>query len=189
MTTTSYKSFHALPAAIISAAVMAIGYSTAWADHMGAGDQKPACAEQQHGSINNRLDKVEERLEINASQQAAWEAYAKAYRALAEQHAKKPDQNTDAATFANYRAEIAMEIAKKLSQVADATAKLQAVLSDDQRNIFNRIVRHQRHKGHEWHRQQSHNGDREEFHPNGSGHEKHPDDRSAEEQGDGRPQQ
>ena len=189
MTTTHCKLFRTLPAVVISAALMTIGYSTAWAHPMGSDEQKPACAEHQRGSINDRLDNMGERLEIKASQQAAWEAYAKAYKALADQHAKKPDQNADAAAFARYHAEMATELAKKLATIADATAKLQVALSEDQRKIFNRITRHSHHGGHEWRHQQAHDGKHEWPHHGDAGHEGHPDDQGGEEYGDDKPQQ
>ena len=189
MATTPCKPFRALPAVVISAALMTIGYSTAWAHPMGSDEQKSACAEQQHGSINDRLDKMGERLEIKASQQAAWEAYAKAYKALADRHAKKPDQNADAVTFARYHAKMATELAKKLTSIADATAKLQAVLSEDQRKIFNRITRHSHHRGHEWCHQQARDGNHEWPHHGDTDQEGHPGDQGGEAHGDDEPQQ
>lgn len=189
MTTIPYKYSRTLPAIIIGAALMAIGYSTAWANPMWSDEQRPKCAEQQHRSINDRLGKIEERLEIKASQQAAWEAYAKAYMALKEQHAKEPDHNADAATSARYRAERVMELAKKLARIADATAKLQAVLSDGQQKILNRIARRSLHRRHEWRDQQAHDGNHEWPHHGDAGHEGHPDDYGAEERGNDKPQQ
>ena len=189
MTTTPGKPFWALPAVVISVALMTIGYSTAWAHPMGSDEQRPACAEQQRGSINDRLDKIGERLEIKASQQAAWEAYARTYKALADRHAKKPDQNADAVTFARYRAERVTEFAKKLTLIADATAKLQAVLSEDQRKIFNRVTRHSHHGGHEWRHQHTHDGKHEWPHYGDAGHEGHSDDQSGQKHGDDKPQQ
>lgn len=182
MTKTLNKLFRVLPAVTISAILMTTDSSTALANPMGSDEQKPACAGHQRGSMKGRLDKIGERLEIKASQQAAWEAYAKAYRALADWQAKKPDLNADAATSARYRAEMVTDLAKKLTRIADATAKLQAVLSVDQQKVFNRITRHSHHRGHDGnHHEWPHHGD--------AGHKDLPDDQGTKERDDDKPQQ
>ena len=97
-----------------------------------------------------RLDKLAERLEIKSSQQAAWEEFAKSVGMLADRSVKKPDDNADAATIARYRAERATQFAKKQAMIADATAKLQAALTEDQRKILNQESRHFLHRDHGW---------------------------------------
>ena len=175
MTTTPYKPFQTLAAVTIGAALMTIGYSAAWAHPMGPDDKTMACAGRDRESINGRLDKAAQELEIKASQQAAWEVYAKAYKELAERPATKPDPDADAAAMARKRAEMVTELAKKLTKIADATAKLQTVLSEDQRKIFDRITRHSRHGG-DW----RHHGDGD--------HEWRHDDRGEERHGSDKPQ-
>jgi hypothetical protein len=87
-----------------------------------------------------RLDKLAERLEIKSSQQAAWEEFAKSVEVLADRNPKKPKDDADAATISRYRAEKATEFANKLTKIADATAKLQTALSEDQRKILNQTA-------------------------------------------------
>jgi hypothetical protein len=50
--------------------------------------------------VRAKLDRDANRLEIKASQQAAWQEYAKARTALAERHFTKPAQDLDAAAIA-----------------------------------------------------------------------------------------
>lgn len=83
-------------------------------------------------------------LEIKASQQSAWDAYAAAKLDLmASFDHSRPPADADAATLAHRHADQANALAAKLSAVADATDKLQAVLSDDQRKVLDRLA--QRH--------------------------------------------
>ncbi|HTZ00064.1 MAG TPA: Spy/CpxP family protein refolding chaperone [Rhodocyclaceae bacterium] len=95
-----------------------------------------------------RLTQDANRLEIKASQQAAWAEYANARKALADWKFTKLPDDADAATVAKHRAERATEAAQKLTALADATAKLQAVLTPEQRKTLDQLVRHH-HCGHE----------------------------------------
>lgn len=83
-----------------------------------------------------RLHKLHERLEIKASQQKAWDAFATSVEALPQGMKKRPGKDADAATVARFRAERAQHFAKKLAVIADTTAKLEAVLSPSQRKVF-----------------------------------------------------
>ncbi len=128
---------------------------------------KDGSAHQDHHNFEQhlkyRLNKLSNRLEIKASQEAAWEEYAKSVEALAEHHEKKPEENADAATISRERADRATEFAQKLTKIADSTSKLQTVLTEDQQKVFNQVTRHSQHhrkcrgwKGHrdfnhEWH--------------------------------------
>ncbi len=103
--------------------------------------------EKMQAMITARLDKLHERLEIKASQQGAWDAFAKSVEALPQGMASPPDKDADAATIAHFRAERTANIAKKLSAIADTTAKLQAVLTPSQREILNEQSRHFGHHG------------------------------------------
>jgi len=95
---------------------------------------------QEH--MKTRLDKLAQRLEIKASQQAVWEDFAKSVETLAVRNAKRPADDADAAIIARYRADRVTELGNKLSKVADATAKLQAALTEDQRKILDQTAHH-----------------------------------------------
>ena len=104
-------------------------------------NQKHMSPEKMHEHIKARLDKLAERLEIKPSQQAVWEEYAKSVESLAERGVKRPADDADAATILRYRADRTTEFAKKLTAIADATAKLQKALTEDQRKTLNQVVR------------------------------------------------
>lgn len=140
-----------LLATIVTGAIlMTAFYSIAMAnpaehrDHKQMNPEQMQQYRQEHMKIG--LDRLAQRLEIKASQQAVWEDFTKSVETLADQNGKKPGDDADAATIARYRADKAAEFASKLNKIADATSKLQAVLSEDQRKIFNqtahRFLRH-----------------------------------------------
>lgn len=98
--------------------------------------------------MKTRMDRLAQRLEIKASQQAVWEGFAKSFETLPEHNAKMPADDSDAATIARYHADRAAEMAGKLTKIADATAKLEAALTPDQRKIFDQTAQlflHHRH--------------------------------------------
>jgi len=111
---------------------------------------QPDRAEARKDMIQRHLDSVASRLEIKASQQSAWQTFASAVQALGETDAARsaPAPDADAATLARERAERATAFARKLTTIADATARLQGALSADQRNVFNQITREAGH--HHW---------------------------------------
>jgi hypothetical protein len=137
-----------LSAIALGAFVIAAFSSEAIANPGGHCDAKQMSAESIHERINGRLNKLAERLEIKSSQQAAWEEFAKSIETLTEPSAKRPNDDADAATVSRYRADRAAEFAKKLSVIADATAKLQKVLTEDQRKVLNQASHHFLHKHH-----------------------------------------
>lgn len=102
---------------------------------------------QMQAKIKAHLAKLHERLEIKASQQKAWDAYAKSVEAIPEGMKKRPGKDADAATLARFRAERAAHFAKKLSAIADTTAKLEAVLTPSQRQVFDAAARRYGHRG------------------------------------------
>ncbi len=104
--------------------------------------------EQMHERIKSRLDKLHERLEISATQQTAWNAFAATMEALPAPHATPPGPNADAAAILHFRAELATEMANRLSVMADATDKLEAVLTADQRKILAEESPHAPRSGH-----------------------------------------
>lgn len=95
-----------------------------------------------------RLHKLHERLEIKASQQAAWDDFAKSVEALPQGMKKRPGPDADAATVARFRAERAQQFAKKLAVIAKTTAKLESVLTPAQRKVFDAAAHHFGRHGH-----------------------------------------
>lgn len=151
MLTKSNKSLRILTVLALTATLITAGYFTsAWANPMGAAEHDMMRPEAMREFMQARLDKAAERLEIKASQQSAWDEYAKAVIAMADQKGKQPDRDADAATVARYRAEMLSELSTKMNNISDATAKLQAVLTDDQRKTFNLIARNAHHGGYGW---------------------------------------
>ena len=144
-----------LPTVVIVVLLMIFFHPVAMASPDGQCDQKRMGHEQlgpekMHEHIKVRLDKLAERLEIKASQQAAWGEFAKSVEMLAERSVKKPNDDADAATISRYRAEMATEFAKKLTKIADATAKLQKALNEDQRKILNQAAHRFLQNDHGW---------------------------------------
>jgi hypothetical protein len=117
-------------------------------------DRGAARAQHRQEWVRAKLDRDANRLEIKASQQAAWQDYAKARMSLADRKFVRPAQDADVAAIVKMRADGATEFAHKLTVLADSTAKLEAVLSPEQRQTLGQMVRHghHRHGHHEWHR-------------------------------------
>jgi hypothetical protein len=124
--------------------------SVAMADSAGHYDQKQMSPEKMHEHMKARLNKLAARLEIKASQQTAWEEFAKSVELLADRNVKKPGDDVDAATISRYRAEMATELANKLTRIADATGKLQTSLTEDQRKILNQAAHRFLNRNHDW---------------------------------------
>jgi LTXXQ motif family protein len=122
--------------AALSAALFA---NAAWAAAPSA-DAHQDWAKHRQEWIKHRLDHLADRLEIKASQQAAWQAYTKTIESIVGQPLKKPEGMLDAAGMTRMRADRAAAGAQKLAQVADATAKLQEVLTPEQRVTLNQAV-------------------------------------------------
>lgn len=140
-----------LPIFAIGVLLITTFYPAAMASPGGHCDSKHMSREQMspdkmHEHMKGRLGKLAERLEIKASQQAAWEEFARSVGMLAERTVKKPNDDADAATIARYHAEKAAEFARKLARIADATAKLQKALTEDQQKIFNQASHRFLHK-------------------------------------------
>ena len=125
------------------ALVAAASLTSVWAADPG-GDHASRWSQHRQEWVRTRLQRDANRLEITASQQAAWREYASARSALAERSVSKPGRDADAATIAKYRADRAAEGARKLAVLADATAKLQTTLSPEQRETLNQMA----HRGH-----------------------------------------
>lgn len=116
---------------------------------MGMGPQNMTSEMAQHmqehmrAHLQDRLQRLGDRLEIKASQQPAWQGFVKARLAMADNLPKLPAPDADAATLARHRADAAAQMAKKLAEVADATAKLQQALSPDQSKLLADLMRRQ----------------------------------------------
>lgn len=152
----SLSGWRALAGAVVSAVlVAAVGLVSSSAAEPGQGTAAPADAPSgivrpwsQH--VQAHLDRLAERLEIKASQQAAWQKFSAAFKETAANHvmldhaplAGNMGADADAATLARRRAERAEQHAQLLARLADATAALQASLSADQRLVFNEVARH-----------------------------------------------
>lgn len=154
-----------LPVVALGALLMASLHPVAMASPSEHCDQKHMNREQMnpekmHEHMKKRLDKLAQRLEIKASQQAAWDEFAKSVEMLAERSIKKPNDDADAAAISRYRAEKATEFAKRLTGIADATAKLQKVLTQDQQKILNQVSQRFLHQDRGWSRK-DHGVDRE----------------------------
>lgn len=109
-----------------------------------AGMADAATMAQHHKAmVQRRIDDAAARLEIKASQQSAWQGYAAAVKDLAEAEGlpPRPDADADAATIARQRAERATAFARKLGAIADATAKLQGVLTPEQKSVLTELTR------------------------------------------------
>ena len=98
----------------------------------GMREMTPEMQERMQSRMQARLDKMAERLEIKASQQDAWQAYAKVHKDMFDARPTPPAKDADAATLARHRADMAAKMATKLATLADATAKLQGALTPEQ---------------------------------------------------------
>lgn len=125
-------------------------FSLAQAYPMGSANSPQAHSERMHDYVKSRMDRLADRLEIKASQQAVWDEYANAVTAMTEQATQQPADEADAAAIARYRADRTAELSKKMSRIADATASLQAVLTEEQRKTFNMVARNPHGGAHGW---------------------------------------
>lgn len=140
-------------ATLVTGAILISSFNTiAMADPADHCNYKPLSAQQMQQHIQERMktrmDRLAQRLEIKASQQAVWDDFAKSIESLPDWNAKKPGDDADAATIARYRANRASEMAGKLTKIADATARLQTALSEDQRKILNQTAQLMLHREH-----------------------------------------
>ncbi|GEM_PF-4588738 len=96
--------------------------------------------------IQAQLQQMAYRLQIDPAQQDAWNAYRGVVESLFENTPAQPIPDTAASTLERHRAELAMKHAQKLTQLAEATAKLEEVLKPEQRSTLNEIVRERDNK-------------------------------------------
>lgn len=108
----------------------------------GAREMTPEMQERMQSRLQARLDKMANRLEIKASQQDAWQAYAKVHKEMFDARPTPPAKDADAAAIARHRADMAAKMAQKLAVLADATAKLQSALTPEQAKTLADMTRH-----------------------------------------------
>ena len=122
--------------------------------------------EDMHKRIEARLEKLKTHLAITSKQQAAWDEFAKAVAVSPAKDMKRPAEDSDAATLVRFKADMATKMADKLKHIADATEKLQSVLSADQQKKLNEVARHflnGKHGHHQWqHSHHEHHDDKAE---------------------------
>ena len=103
----------------------------------------PEMQERRQARLQARIDQMANRLEIKASQQDAWQAYAKVLKEQFDPAAMQaPPKDADAAALARHRADAAALRANKLAALADATAKLQSALTPEQAKTLAELTRH-----------------------------------------------
>lgn len=166
------------PAGVLAIASLAFALSAGWSAGVSAADPATgdeAAMHRQHRmehmqmKMKARTAEMASRLEIKASQQGAWGEYVKARESMWANPPVRParDADADAATIARSRADFSADMARKLAVVSDATAKLQAVLTPDQRKVFDEMARRSGHRGHRGGHGEG--GERGESHHGGNG--------------------
>lgn len=142
---------NSLVAVAIGTLATVLTYSVSIANtELGGDSSRPANATAMNERIQHRLEKLSARLEIKASQQIEWEEYARYVSMLEDRNWKRPGADADAAAIAHYRADRATVLEKELTAIAEATDRLQKVLTPDQRNIFNQVSRLSMHRARAW---------------------------------------
>ena len=156
------------------AIVVCLGVSVAaWAADNAAGaapakaEAKQDWARHHEDMVKRMTERMAARLEIKASQQGAWQAYTKTLESAFTPAARQHDGKTDAASITRAHAEMAAARAQKLAQIADATAKLQEVLTPDQRKTLDQMVEHAMHRMGHRHGFHGENGAMEHEHGHG----------------------
>jgi hypothetical protein len=142
--------FGVLATIVIGMVLVTAFHSVAMASPGGHCDHEQMSSGKMHEFMKSRLEKLAARLEIKSSQLAPWDEFAKSVELLSEKHVKEPGLDADAATVMRYRAETAAELARNLASIADSTAKLQAVLTEDQKKILNQASHRYLHGRYGW---------------------------------------
>jgi cell pole-organizing protein PopZ len=134
----------------VGTAIVAGLTMSAWAQPAQPQQTEQNWAQHRQEVVKARLAKMAERLQINASQQKAWQTYAKVIEDASNMSPpKKFDEKADAAATIRSQADSAAAHAAKLSQLADATAKFEKVLTPEQRTAFDQMARDLHHRGFE----------------------------------------
>lgn len=145
--------FGVLATMVIGMVMVTAFHSVAMASPGGHCDHEQMSSGKMPEFMKSRLEKLAARLEIKSSQLASWDEFAKSVESLSQRHVKEPDHDADAATVSRYRADRAAELAKNLASIADSTAKLQAVLTGDQKKILNQVSHRYLHGRYGWNHQ------------------------------------
>ncbi|HTV52459.1 MAG TPA: Spy/CpxP family protein refolding chaperone [Steroidobacteraceae bacterium] len=111
-----------------------------------AADPGPSAHDAERArAVRAELDRQAARLEIRASQSAAWNEYSKVVIAsrepLANEHRPSESEHLGAVELMRDRAQRLQAMAQRLTQLAEATQRLAAVLSPEQKDIFDQIIR------------------------------------------------
>src|SRR5258706_12101914 len=160
-------------AAIVSTVLLAALplYSGAQQDHSSSVAHATPMHEHTQERMQKHLDHLAARLEIRASQQEAWSAFATAVRGLVPATLpERPPDDLDAAGRARLAADRAAERSRKLALLADATAKLQQTLDAPQKQVLNEVARN---FGHHWRGHAGMHADTDPGHCHESMHEGH----------------
>ncbi|OZB36761.1 MAG: hypothetical protein B7X35_02965 [Halothiobacillus sp. 14-56-357] len=96
--------------------------------------------------MQKTLDTMANRLEITASQQAVWDAYKKVRMDMMFEHFKRPGPEMNAAQLAQFRAERAELMARKMARLSKVTSDLRAALAPNQQQVLDEMARQHRHK-------------------------------------------
>jgi LTXXQ motif family protein len=146
----------ALPATLVATLLLAAVPLVSMSQQHDRADPEHASRMHEHMQemMDRHLDHLAARLEIRASQQEAWKAFAGAVRGMVPATPPQPPgKDLDAAARARQAADRAADRAKRLSQLADATAKLQQVLDPPQKEVLNEVARefgHHMRERHHW---------------------------------------
>lgn len=130
-----------LAAALAAGLALAAAVPASASPGPGFREMTPEMTERMRDHMQARLDRMAERLEIKASQQDAWKAYAKVHQDMFDGSIKPAPKDADAAAIVRHRADTAALMAKKLATLADATAELQKVLTPEQNKLLAGMVR------------------------------------------------
>lgn len=97
--------------------------------------------------MQKNLDKMADRLQITAKEQPAWDQYKAARLGMWSQGFEQPSANMNAADLAAFHAKRAEQMAKKMSDLSQATSVLRAALTPSQQQVMDEMAR-QRHAKH-----------------------------------------
>jgi protein CpxP len=161
------------PAAFLATLLLAALSLVGMAQRANAADPPHAARahEYMQQNMQKHLDHLAARLEVRASQQEAWTAFAGAVRAMVPATPSEPPaQDLDAAARARHAADRAADRAKRLAQLADATSKLQQALDPAQKQVLNEVARD---LGNRWRGRHGMHGDGHPEHCEGPMHEGH----------------
>lgn len=104
-------------------------------------EQVEKMREQRAAFMQSRLDTMANRLQITASQQPVWEEYKKARMDMMPKDFKRPGPDMNAAQLAEFRAERAGIMAKKMARLSKATSDLRAALTPNQQQVLDEMAR------------------------------------------------